>query len=170
MRHVVQAPSRAIAAGESVPFETAALPHYAGLVRRLTLVLGDLDDAQDVAQETYLRAHRSWTKFEGEDVRAWLYTIGLRLAFNRLRSRRRWLVAVRRVEPKAWPDHVDPDLAGALAGLRPEVRSAILLTVVDGYTHGQAAAIMQVPVGTLSSWVSRGLAGLREILGPDPAG
>jgi Sigma-70 region 2 len=63
-------------------FEIAAQPHCANLVRRLVLVLGDEQDAQDIAQETYLKAFRSWDRFDGADVRAWLYTIALRLALT----------------------------------------------------------------------------------------
>jgi RNA polymerase sigma-70 factor, ECF subfamily len=164
----VQILSRGIVARESVPaalsFETAAMPHYSALVRRLTLVLGSAEDAQDVAQEAYLRAFRSWATFDGSDVRAWLYTIGLRLAFNHQRSRRRWLDAIRRIEPRAWADPEDPDLAAALATLDPRSRSALLLAAVDGYTQAEVAAILGVPVGTASSWIARARAGVREAL------
>lgn len=120
LEQIVQILSRTITARESTPsiiaFETAAMPHYAGLVRRLTLVLGSTEDAQDVAQEAYFRGFRSWSRFDGADVRAGLYTIALRLAFNHLRSRRRGLSAWRCVEPKSWPDPADPGLAAALPG------------------------------------------------------
>jgi RNA polymerase sigma-70 factor (ECF subfamily) len=140
------------------------MPHYAGVVKRLTLVLGSVEDARDVAQEAYLRAYRSWSRFDGADVRAWLYTIALRLAFNELRSRRRWLSALRRLEPKRWIDPADPDLSAALAGLDGRSRAALLLTIVDGYTQAEAAAILGVPVGTLSSWLTRGRERLRQVL------
>lgn len=65
-------------------FAAATLPLYDGLVRRLVVVLGDTDEAEDIAQDAYLRAFRAWDKFDGQNVRAWLYTIALRLAFNRL--------------------------------------------------------------------------------------
>ncbi|HEY4189298.1 MAG TPA: sigma factor, partial [Candidatus Limnocylindrales bacterium] len=81
-------------------FEAAVRPHYANLVRRLVLVLGDPHDAEDVAQDAYLKAYRGWDRFDGVDVRAWLYTIALRLAFNQLRGRRRWLAAIGRIEPR----------------------------------------------------------------------
>ena len=55
------------------------------------------------------------------DVRAWLYTIGLRLAFNRLRSRRRLLAAIRRIEPRPWTDPARPGpVGGAGASRRPD--------------------------------------------------
>ena len=65
-------------------------PHYPALVRRLTAIMRDRETALDLAQETYLRAYRAWDRFDGADERAWLYTIGLRLAFNERRRLLRW--------------------------------------------------------------------------------
>ncbi len=148
-------------------FEAAVRPHYANLVRRLVVVLGDENDAQDVAQETYLRAFRSWDRFDGGDVRAWLYTIGLRLAFNHLRGRRRWLAAIQRIEPRTWTDPSDPDLWAALRTLDPRTRTALLLSAVDGYTQREIGVILGAPEGTVASWLSRGRAALRRELGRD---
>ncbi|MGZ6272982.1 MAG: RNA polymerase sigma factor [Candidatus Limnocylindrales bacterium] len=150
-------------------FEPAVAPLYAALVRRLTVVLGDADEAADVAQDAYLQAFRAWSRFDGSDVRAWLYTIALRLAFNQLRRRKRWLAAIRRIEPKPWHDPVDPDLWAALAVLDPRMRGALLLNVVDGYTQTEIGEMLGVPAGTVSSWIARGRASLREALKP-PAG
>ncbi len=148
-------------------FEAAVRPHYANLVRRLVLVLGDEDDAQDVAQEAYLKAFRSWGRFDGVDVRAWLYTIALRLAFNHLRGRRRWLAAIGRIEPRTWTDPSDPDLWAAVQALDVRTRTALLLNVIDGYTQREVAVILGVPEGTVASWLSRGRANLRAALDRD---
>jgi RNA polymerase sigma-70 factor (ECF subfamily) len=145
-------------------FEAAVEPHYASLVRRLVLVLGDEHDAEDIAQDAYLRAFQSWQRFDGVDVRAWLYTIGLRLAFNHLRGRRRWLAAIGRVETRPWTDPADPDLWAAIGSLDARTRSALLLNVVDGYTQAEIAAMLAVPEGTVASWISRGRATLRQAL------
>src|SRR6478752_7227212 len=110
---------------DGAAFEAAVRPHYANLIRRLVLVLGDEHDAEDIAQDAYLRAYRSWAQFDGVDVRGWLYTIALRLAFNHLRGRRRWLAAIGRVEARQWSDPTDPDLWAALRGLEPAVARAI---------------------------------------------
>ncbi len=118
--------SAAATNGDPDAFEAAVRPHYAPLIRRLVLVLGDPHDAEDVAQDAYLSAFRSWDRFDGTDVRAWLYTIGLRLAFNHRRGRRRWLAAIGRIEPRPWTDPSDPDLWAALATLDQSTRSALL--------------------------------------------
>jgi RNA polymerase sigma-70 factor, ECF subfamily len=162
-----QAERAAAATGYTSTFESAVRPHYASLIRRLVLVLGDQRDAEDVAQDAYLKAFRSWDRFDGTDVRAWLYTIALRLAFNQLRSRRRWLAAIRRIEPRLWADPADPDLAAALAALEPRRRAALLLNVVDGYTQAEIATMLGAPEGTVASWISRGRAILRRDLDPD---
>ena len=145
-------------------FEREVAPHYAPLVRRLTVVLGDEAEAQDVAQEAYLRAFRSWVRFDGEDVRAWLYTIGLRLAFNELRRQRRRLAALGRIQSLPWRDAADPDLAAALRSLEPRARAALLMNVADGYTHAEIAAMLAVPPGTVASWISRARVQLRAVL------
>jgi RNA polymerase sigma-70 factor (ECF subfamily) len=152
---------------DHLEFETSVRPHYANLVRRLVLVLGDERDAEDVAQEAYLKAHRSWDRFVGGDVRAWLYTIALRLAFNHLRGRRRWLAAIGRIEPRPWSDPSDPDLWAAIRTLDPRTRTALLLNVVDGYTQAEIARMLSAPEGTVASWISRGRAVLRRELDPD---
>jgi RNA polymerase sigma-70 factor (ECF subfamily) len=156
----------AVRNAETEAFEAAVQPHYAPLIRRLVLVLGDPHDAEDVAQDAYLAAFRAWDRFDRSDVRAWLYTIGLRLAFNHRRGRRRWLAAIGRIEPRPWSDPADPDLWAALATLDERTRSALLLNVVDGYTQAEIAAMLGAPEGTVASWISRGRATLRrELLG-----
>jgi RNA polymerase sigma-70 factor (ECF subfamily) len=148
-------------------FAQAVQPHYAGLVRRLTVVLGDADTALDLAQETYLRAFRAWDRFNGTDARAWLHTIGLRLAFNERSRRRRWrslLGLVRRPAPQPWVQERDLDLHAALAELRPEHRAALLMNVVDGYTQAAIAEMLGVAPGTVASWISRAKASLRVAL------
>jgi RNA polymerase sigma-70 factor (ECF subfamily) len=158
---------RAATNGETEAFEAAVRPHYAPLIRRLVLVLGDPHDAEDVAQDAYLAAFRSWHRFDGTDVRAWLYTIGLRLAFNHRRGRRRWLAAIGRIEPRPWSDPSDPDLWSALSTLDPSTRAALLLNVLDGYTQAEIAGMLSVPQGTVASWISRGRAALRRELDPE---
>lgn len=146
-------------------FADAVDRHYPGLVQRLTLVLNDAEEAKDVAQETYLRAFQAWDRFDGTDARAWLHTIGLRLAFNQLRRRRLWERWRRghATEP-AWvtPDRVD--LWRGLGELRPQQRAALLLNVIDGYTQAEIAHMLDAPEGTVASWVAAAKRQLRAAL------
>jgi RNA polymerase sigma-70 factor (ECF subfamily) len=146
-------------------FTDAVEPHYAGLVRRLTVVVGDLHAGQDLAQETYLRAFRAWERFDGRDVRGWLYTIGLRLAFNERDRRRRWAgVLGPRAVAEPWTDARDPGLSDALSSLNRQQRAALMLNAVDGYTQAEIAEMLSVPPGTVASWLSRAKAQLRQEL------
>ncbi len=149
-------------------FAAAVDRHYPGLVQRLTLVLHDGEEAKDVAQEAYLRAFQAWDRFDGTDARAWLHTIALRLAFNRLRRRRiwdRWLRGERRDPTWVMPERLD--LWRALAGLRPQARAALLLNVVDGYTQAEIGRMLGAPEGTVASWVAEAKRHLREALGEE---
>lgn len=139
--------------------------HYPALVRRLTVVVGDRESALDLAQETYLRAYRAWDGFRGTDARAWVYTIGLRLAFNERDRRRRWGTLLNRhAHPESWVVPEDRGLHEALGGLRREHRAALLLSAVDGYTQAEIAAMLGVAPGTVASWLSRAKARMRKAL------
>jgi RNA polymerase sigma-70 factor (ECF subfamily) len=146
-------------------FEDAVAPHFPALTQRLTLVLRDPHEAEDVAQEAYLRAFRAWDRFDGADVRAWLYTIGLRLAFNEMRRRRRWTFA-RSVPPETFQPSIEPDLWAAIGALEPRHRAALVLHVVDGYTQAEVGKMLSVPAGTVGSWISRSKQRLRQELAP----
>lgn len=159
-------PKRDRASAGAASFQAATAPLYDAVVRRLTLVLGDTNEAEDIAQDTYLRAFRGWDQFDGRDVRAWLYTIALRLAFNQLRRRRRWLAIAHRVQPAPWSDPADPDLWQALQRLDAKVRAALLMNVLDGYTQTEIAHMFGVAEGTVASWLSRARESLREELAP----
>lgn len=146
-------------------FESAVAPHYAGLVRRLTAVIRDPEAGQDLAQDAYLRAFRAWHRFDGTDARAWLHTIGLRLAFNERDRRRRWERLLSSGSPtEPWIAPEDRRIHDALGLLRAEQRAALLLNAVDGYTQAEIAAMLEVPPGTVASWLSRAKAQLREAL------
>lgn len=156
--------ARAISHVTDLEAELVAL--YPGLARRLALVLRDRDAAQDVAQAAIARALEHQRRFRGGDVRAWLYTIGLRLAFNELR-RRRTVQARHASEEPTWAIETDPDLWIALAAIEPRQRAALLLSALEGYTHAEIGRILGVPEGTVSSWLSRTKDRLRSILVED---
>ena len=161
------------AAPMAFDLEAELLATYPALHRRLTLVLRDATAAEDVAQAAFARALERRSSFRGGDVRAWFYTIGLRLAFNELRRRRRAperddgagrAAAAEYLEP-AWAMSSEPDLWLALAELPPEHRAALVLSTLEGYTHREIGSILGVAEGTVSSWLSRTKAHLRGVLG-----
>ncbi len=143
--------------------ETELLVAYPSLVRRLALVLHDAAEAEDVAQSAFTRALEQRHRFKGGDARAWLYTIGLRMAFNELRRRRRSR-PLDQVQEPSWAMEAEPDLWLALDRLEPQHRAALLLSTLDGYTHQEIAHVLGVRPGTVSSWLSRAKARLRLTL------
>ncbi len=144
-------------------FEAVVGPHYDGLVRRLSFVVGDPDEARDLAQAAYLRAFEAWSRFDGADPRGWLYTIGINLALSELRRRVRWRGRHPTDEP-TWLLDVDPDLWAAIAELDRRHRAVLLMNTLDGYTQSEIASMLGVPPGTVASWLSRTKALLRSRL------
>lgn len=145
-------------------FEAMAAAHYPRLIRRLTLVVRDVEEAKDLAQATFERAFEARASLDGRDPGPWLNTIALRLALNEVRRRKRrpWLRLQRDVSTA--DGMPDPDLWAALGELRREERVAIVLNVLEGYTQSEIAQQLEVPEGTVASWVSRGKTRLRARL------
>ena len=150
----------------AIDLEAELLAAYPSLARRLALVLRDAGEAEDVAQAAFARALEHRHRFTDGDARAWLYTIGLRLAFNELR-RRRPTVALTPADEPNWAMTSEPDLWIALGQLEPRQRAALLLATLDGYTHEEIGRMLGVRPGTVSSWVSRAKDRLRVLLGDD---
>jgi RNA polymerase sigma-70 factor (ECF subfamily) len=136
-------------------------------VWRLCAALGDPNSADDLTQETYLRAFGSLHRFEGRSsVRTWLLTIARRVCADAVRSRRRRrLTLVRDVADlenlgaKAGGD-ADHGAEGAavadlLARLEPDRREAFVLTQLLGLPYAEAAEVAGCPVGTIRSRVAR---------------
>lgn len=148
-------------------FEDDVLALRARLVRRLALVVGDHDEAEDLAQETCLRAIRHEADFAGDELWPWLQVIGVRLALNELRRRRRALATALRAAPAPLVPTTDLELWDALGGLPRNQRAALVLHVLDGLGYAEIGDALQVPEGTVASWVSRAKARLRVELGEE---
>lgn len=149
---------------DQVTVEALFERHRLALVRRLALVVGDTEEAQDLVQRTYVRLIEHWPLPDHEDLGRWLAVVGLRVAIDEVRRRRRWGFLPVRESDATWALSVDPDLWQALATLDRRTRAALVLTVVDGYSQEEAAAALGVPRGTLASWLSRSKDHLRTVL------
>jgi len=147
--------------------DDAVLVHRPWLVRRLALVVRDVDAAEDLAQQTLLRATERWPFPPGQDVARWLAVVGMRLAIDERRRRRRWGFLPIRETDQQWAMDVDPDLWRALGELDGRTRAALVMNVLDGYTQDEIATALGVPRGTVASWLSRGRAKLRIALEDD---
>ena len=142
--------------------------HQPRLVRRLALIVGDAEEAKDLAQRTFVRAAERWPLPPDQDVASWLSVVGLRLALNERRRRKVWgFVSVKETDA-TWALDVDPDLWRALATLDRRTRAALVLTVLDGYTQDEVAGALGVARGTVASWLSRARDRLQPILEENP--
>jgi RNA polymerase sigma-70 factor, ECF subfamily len=118
----------------------------------------DAETADEIVQDTLVRALRSEHLFHGGNVRAWLYTILTNLNRNRLRSisRRPVLAPIKDGDATtAGADTGSRDIARALEELAEEQRTALLLVVLEGLTYREVAEVQGVPIGTVMSRLAR---------------
>ena len=163
----------------SPAFEAEALASLDSLYRaalRLTRVPAD---AEDLVQDTYLKAFRAADRFEpGTNLRAWLFTILHNTALNRARDRARDAVAVDseivdRAADTAAPggssagaaetpesllirETLAPELQAAIDALPESFREAVWLRDVEEFSYAEIAAMLSIPIGTVMSRISRG--------------
>ena len=154
-------------------FEQAALPHLKELYRTAARLLGDSTKAEDVVQETYLQAWKSFAHFEpGTNCRAWLFKILIHTIHH---HRRHWFnmrlvkdsgeILEQSVAPPPVPDRITEDaVLRALDGLPADYRAAVLLADVQEFSYKEIAGVLNVPIGTVMSRISRGRRLLREQL------
>ena len=147
-------------------FEEAALPHLNDLHRVATRSLADPTKADDVVQEAFLRAWKSFHQFRpGTNCRAWMF----RILFNCIhdyRSRSSKLIAVgddeipleqRLVHTEAVPERLtDEDVLSALDRIPPDFRAAVLLADVEELSYKEIAEVLGIRMGTVMSRLSRG--------------
>lgn len=136
-------------------------------LRRFARALSrNAETADDLVQDTLVRALRAEHLFHGGDLRTWLFTILLNLDRNRRRglSRRPLLAVVEDVDPPGAPtsDGTSRDIERGLALLPPEQREVLLLVALEGMSYREAADVQGVPIGTVMSRLSRARSTLRE--------
>jgi RNA polymerase sigma-70 factor, ECF subfamily len=155
------------------PFEKAVGGCLADLYRYAHWLCRERWQAEDLVQETVLRAWRSWPRLrEHRAVKGWLFTILYR-EFARAASRRR-LHTVTEEDAVFEPElHEDPglglDLERALRGLGEESRHAILLQVLGGFSCAEIAALLGTSEGAVMTRLTRARQALRQTLEPHPA-
>lgn len=144
-----------------------ALRRYARALAR------DADIADDLVQDTLLRALRSEQLFIGGDIRSWLYTILTNLNRNRRRSlaRRPQFTELHDTAADASGTEAEGrDIARALDALVEEQRSVLLLVMLEGLSYREVADIQGVPIGTVMSRLARARAHVKAHLdGARPA-
>lgn len=166
--------------GPDGPFEQYVLPEVEVLLRVARSLTRNHADAEDLVQDTLVRAYRAIDRFDGRHPRAWLLTILRNTHINRNRRRRPELlrdpdVQLERAEQAPEVDEAmrpdrfidlqfDHDVQEALESLSPTFGQVVELVDLDGLSYAEAADALGVPVGTVMSRLHRGRMKIREHL------
>ena len=166
-------------------FESEALPLLSGMYSAAYRLTRNAADAEDLVQETFLRAFRGFHQFEeGTNLKAWLYRILMNTFINDYRKRQRqpqtvsdgevgdWFLYSKMAEAGAEPSAEaeviealpDEEVQEALSSLPEQFRIAVLLADVEGFSYKEIAEITGVPIGTVMSRLHRGRKALEQRL------
>lgn len=168
-----------LAARRRAAFNDYVLPELDVLLRVALSMTAQRVDAEDLVQETLLRAWRSIDTFDGRHPRAWLLTVLRHAEINRHRRRRPELLddpdTTFEREPGDDPAHAsaedvvvgrtfDATVDAALAALPESFRQVVLLVDVDGLSYAEAARLLDIPEGTVMSRLHRARRRIRDRL------
>jgi RNA polymerase sigma-70 factor (ECF subfamily) len=167
---------RAIQKGDMVAFNDMVDRYKDRLMNVIGRMLSSQEEAEDIVQETFVRVYQHRQSFNFQHCfSTWIYTIGLNLARNELRKRKRFKFfdisemqgseAEFAVEPKV-PSRLPETLDKAVKGLPEKYRMAFLLRDVEEMPYEEVAKVLDVPLGTVKSRVNRARLMLRDVLKP----
>lgn len=162
--------------GSEVAWTALVGEHQTAIYRLAYLLLGDADEAADVAQEAFIRAFKALARFDAtRPLRPWLLRITANAAHNRQRSVRRYVAALRRQlqaepEPVAWlgersgQQWESQTLWQAVRRLRPTDQEVIYLRYFLDLSEAEMAGALEVAPGTVKSRLHRALGRLRTVV------
>jgi RNA polymerase sigma-70 factor (ECF subfamily) len=145
-------------------FESFYVANSDEIYRTLAVILRDTAAAREATDEAMTRAFVKWRKVRRYDnPGGWVYRVALNWSRTQMRKRRREVLT----EPpdregEASSGRLDPDMYDAIAALSEDHRSVIVLKYLAGFSQGDIAQIVGVPVGTVKSRLSRALETLKE--------
>jgi RNA polymerase sigma-70 factor (ECF subfamily) len=170
--------------GKHVAFEREALPHMDILYNYALRMTNSAQDADDLVQETYLKAYRFWGSYEeGTNIKAWLFRIMKNSYINRYRKETKepdtvdydevqnFFTSVRDesvdandLQQSLYSNLLDDDVAAAIAELPDDFRTVVILCDIEGLTYEEIAEFVDCPLGTVRSRLHRGRRLLRARL------
>ena len=167
---------RRVQAGERGAYDLLVLKYQHKVVKLVMRYLRDVGDAEDVAQEVFIKAYRALPQFRGDSAfYTWLYRIAINTAKNALSARERtprgyeldaqsadeWPEMANRLrdpdtpEGLALTDEIRNTVNGAISALPEDLRTAIVLRELEGMSYEEIAVSMDCPVGTVRSRIFR---------------
>ena len=173
---------------DQATFAEQAMEHMPSLYAAAMRMTRNKADAEDLVQETYLKAYRAFGGFqEGTNLRAWLYRILTNTFINTYRAKKRrpdesdlddvedlYLYrrlgaleasqAGRSAEDEVLDTFTDGEVKAALEALPEQFRMAVLLADVEGFQYKEIAEILDIPIGTVMSRLHRGRRALQKSL------
>lgn len=158
-------------------FEEVALEHMDALYNRALRMAKDATEAQDLAQDVYLRAYQFFDRFEqGTNFKAWLFKILQNVFINKYRREVREpgvvnilhceedIATATTPEDEIFDKLLDDDVARAIDALPDEFRLVVILVDLEGFSYKETAEITDRPMGTVMSRLHRGRKLLRDSL------
>lgn len=165
-------------------FQAEAVPHMNILYNFALRTTGNADDAQDLLQETLMKAFRFWDKYEkGTNIRAWLFRIMKNSYINRYRKETRepgmvdyddvenFYDSIRDdstdtndLQKKIYSNMLSDEVIEALQSLPEDFRTVVILCDIEGLTYEEIAEFFNCPIGTVRSRLHRGRKMLQEKL------
>lgn len=157
-------------------FKSEAIPQMNALYSFARHLTGNSDDADDLLQDTYLKAFRFWDKYQkGTNIRAWLFRIMKNSYINRYRkvTKEPELIDFDEIQEyytrlqdtasndqdlakKMFGGLFDDEVAKALDELLPDFKTVVILCDIEGYTYEEIAEFIDIPIGTVRSRLHRG--------------
>lgn len=173
---------------DQATFADVAMEHMPSLYSAALRMTRNPADAEDLVQETYLKAYRAFGTFqEGTNLKAWLYRILTNTFINAYRAKKRRpeqadvedvedlylyhrlggleaAAAGRSAEEEVLERFTDDEVKAALESLPEQFRLSVLLADVEGFSYKEIAEILDVPIGTVMSRLHRGRRALQKTL------
>lgn len=164
--------------GNQTAFKQLVQRHEPRVATTVHAMLGQTAEAEDVGQETFIRFYRALGSFRGDSsVSTYLNRIAINLSLNALKRRKRFFARFQQADETtlanqhATSPEYDAGEKGqlinqAILQLKPEFRAVIVLRLIEGYSTKETANLLDLPVGTVLSRLSRAQLKLRDILRP----
>jgi RNA polymerase sigma-70 factor (ECF subfamily) len=173
---------------DQADFSKLAMEYMGSLYSAALRMTRNPADAEDLVQETYLKAYRAFGSFkEGTNLKAWLYRILTNTFINSYRARKRRpeqtdiddvedlylyrrlggleaVAAGRSAEEEVLEHFTEGDVKAAVEALPEQFRMAVLLADVEGFSYKEIADILDIPIGTVMSRLHRGRKSLQKTL------